>query len=698
MRTLPIVRLLLPAMLATAACGQTLAWRELLTPAAPFAACYDETRQTTVLAMRIANAHLFEWDGATALLRSAPLASPNTVAWLGYDSPRRQRIAVSQVGAIGTDDGRGWRWVVPPVNLGNNLSTPPAVDTFRQRVLRVGHVAGATVVYEWDGTQWLRIDGANGPTTRLGAALAYDPIGRRTVLYGGRDLTTLAPLGDCWSWDGGSWTLLQAQAPPAARAEAAFAFDPHTNGLVLHGGTGVPWSTWQLVGTGWTQLASDPSLPPTANAILVPDRLGMLLLAGTGNEHGSVRRLVGGAWSPVADFAPMPPRPVQAAFDPLRAQVVWPDLALTGAPATRLFDTQWRAVSPASSPSPRHAPYLAWSAIDQQVLLWGGVDPGNGALLDDTWSWDGTTWTQRFPLNAPPPRTYGATAEDPSGGVALFGGFDGAQTLGDHWRWDGANWHPIATASMPGPTFGHSMVRDPLRNRVVMVRAAGTTGSEGWEWDGATWQLVATPPRVLAPLFFDPSRGAVAALGFAGLVSWDGSQWQSHAMQDPRSFITGQVAFVGDTVRRRALRIAAAAGTSVSLLTDTPATTTAIGVGCALDAPPTLEAIETPVPGTATFALDVGTAVPQALTFVVLGLSTQGQSLGAGCTLHVGQQVGTVFGAATAAGNLRLPVPIPASTTFRGVQFAAQAAVIDPAGSVLGTVTLSAGLRVTVGD
>ena len=43
-------------------------------------------------------------------------------------------------------------------------------------------------------------------------------------------------------------------------------------------------------------------------------------------------------------------------------------------------------------------------------------------------------------------------------------------------------------------------------------------------------------------------------------------------------------------------------------------------------------------------------------------------------------------------------MPIPNTIGLLGVQFTAQGVVFEPARSLLGTVTLTAGLRVTIGD
>jgi len=105
-----------------------------------------------------------------------------------------------------------------------------------------------------------------------------------------------------------------------------------------------------------------------------------------------------------------------------------------------------------------------------------------------------------------------------------------------------------------------------------------------------------------------------------------------------------------------------------------------------------------PTPGNANFALDLGALAPSSPTFLALGLVVQYQPLGAGCTLFVAQPLATLFAVAPSSAQVRFPIPIPNDPGLRGVQFVAQGAVFDPPRSLLGSATLTAGLRITIGD
>jgi hypothetical protein len=99
---------------------------------------------------------------------------------------------------------------------------------------------------------------------------------------------------------------------------------------------------------------------------------------------------------------------------------------------------------------------MAYDADRGEVVLFGG--DGNGwdgnGILGDTWTWDGTDWTQRSPVHAPSPRASMGMAYDAAHGqVVLFGGFLG--DFGDTWIWDGTDWAvPFRASATLRPKLG----------------------------------------------------------------------------------------------------------------------------------------------------------------------------------------------------------------------------------------------------
>ena len=79
---------------------------------------------------------------------------------------------------------------------------------------------------------------------------------------------------------------------------------------------------------------------------------------------------------------------------------------------------------------------MAYDAATGTVVLFGGRRAG--LAVNDTWVWNGATWTRQFPKTSPPARTAASMAYDAAtGNVVLFGGLNGAgvRPLNDTWTW-----------------------------------------------------------------------------------------------------------------------------------------------------------------------------------------------------------------------------------------------------------------------
>jgi hypothetical protein len=83
---------------------------------------------------------------------------------------------------------------------------------------------------------------------------------------------------------------------------------------------------------------------------------------------------------------------------------------------------------------------MAYDATRAEVVMFGGFD---GSMYNDTWTWDGTTWTEEHPGTKPAGRAYqGMTYDATRGNVVLFGGWDlnNSNVFGDTWTWNGTTW------------------------------------------------------------------------------------------------------------------------------------------------------------------------------------------------------------------------------------------------------------------
>jgi len=110
---------------------------------------------------------------------------------------------------------------------------------------------------------WTPKDLVVKPSARLGAAMVFDAVRNRVVLFGG---SGSGNCGDTWEWDGTTWDELDElpQPRPSARYLHGMAFDSVKGVTVLFGGFGAGGNyndTWTFNGIAWTQqtLTNTPS-------------------------------------------------------------------------------------------------------------------------------------------------------------------------------------------------------------------------------------------------------------------------------------------------------------------------------------------------------------------------------------------------------------------------------------------------------
>jgi hypothetical protein len=232
-----------------------------------------------------------------------------------------------------------------------------------------------------------------------------------------------------------------------------------------------------------------------------------------------------------AGGGPQPPRAAASmAYDAATQQVVlFGGSNLDGSSAaynqTWTWDGRtWTQRATAMTPPGREEAQMAYDPATKTIVLFGGVDT-DGTPLTDTWIWDGTEWRPETLSVSPPPRRDAAIAyDDALGKVVMFGGWNsivgGPAKYDDTWTWDGSNWTQLFPSTVPAKRASALMAYDPASHHLVMF--GGDTGSstnETWAFDGQNWSRVAlpssrTPPAreafALAP---DGANGTIVIFG-----------------------------------------------------------------------------------------------------------------------------------------------------------------------------------------
>lgn len=393
-----------------------------------------------------------------------------------------------------------------------------------------GNVVTRRETWEYNGT-WTQVPVAAPPELDSKSTLAYDPNQARMIAYGGIQPDTNTISSKTWSYNGAQWIDL-AQATPATRHGASLVADLGKRELVLFGGdtndrTFVD-TVWRWNGTGWSMPIS-PFVPPrrgAGTAAFDPTTGVTWVFGSTGTGSNRLLMFDGSVWQLHPAIGPSSRFTPGLAFDPLRRELVLFGGTTSQTPNndTWTFDgTAWTPRTPATSPAPRFAPMMWFDHNRKRVVMFSGA-----ASVDDEelWEWTGTTWQPIAASPLPPERAYGSVAVDAARGVCVL--FSGSQppdgtALDDTWHFDGTTW-TLANASSPLPDRINTPLAYHAPRRVDVVfggSAGGTTFADTWQWDGTAWQQLEidqSPPGRSGHLLF-PAADGNGVVTFSGFVT-----------------------------------------------------------------------------------------------------------------------------------------------------------------------------------
>jgi hypothetical protein len=154
----------------------------------------------------------------------------------------------------------------PPERKGHALAT------LSSGIILFGGQNGAALfndTWAWDGFKWRQLS-TTGPQARYGAAMAFDEVRNRVVLFGGMKAGSLRS-SETWEWNPTTMAWEQktpntTDAPPA-RDGHVMSYNAARGTVVMFGGEGecdrtldIPCAdTWEWDGSGWNDVApSDP--------------------------------------------------------------------------------------------------------------------------------------------------------------------------------------------------------------------------------------------------------------------------------------------------------------------------------------------------------------------------------------------------------------------------------------------------------
>jgi hypothetical protein len=280
-----------------------------------------------------------------------------------------------------------------------------------------------------------------------------------------------APLQDTWLWDGTTWTQLEVMGPSVRSDQAMIGTLPGFDKMLAHdallfGGQGLgPYlgDTWMWTTSGWTQQqGTGPSAREGAAMAVLGQKV--FLYGGSGATGGFLSDMwawQGGKWTQVTLTGPTPGGRYGHSMVTLGNEIVlFGNVA--GPTDTWTFDgTSWKqaaTVGPTGQPGglTDSRGFQTMAALGGKVYLFGGEQDANH-ILNDTWAWDGTAWTQ-VTVASPPPARFHAGMTTFQGKIVMFGGASavpsGPGFYGDTWTFDGTTWTQVATTG-PSPRYGY---------------------------------------------------------------------------------------------------------------------------------------------------------------------------------------------------------------------------------------------------
>jgi hypothetical protein len=401
-----------------------------------------------------------------------------------------------------------------------------------------------------------------------------------------------------------------------------------------------PSEIWRFDGTDWALLSPTPDpvngVPDGRQwyAAAFDRARGVYVLFG-GQKGSGLSNLLGDTWE----------------YDPD------PD----GDPMTD--DDAWSKKSPTNTPSPRRWAAMSYHGDETSgaCILFGGETANSSTYNGETWSWDGTDWTNLTgSVTGPSARGRGKMAYDPDRGETMYSAGRNAVVLGETWIWTGTDWANLTstiTGSSPS-LFAHGLTYDEARDRYVLF--GGTAGAgeldNTWEFDRSTntWT----------------NRGTSTNNGRSG-------PGLAYVRSLGSNFLFG--GFQGGTGGLRQI------DQTWKYQTDAIATFTEVGIGCATSlGVPSLTAKSLPWLGE-DFDLTVDNVPATATSVMMLGTGTTSISLG---SLGIGDPscIATVDPSApflllkatsTTTGVTDLTLPVPSDAALVGASLLSQAVLVD---------------------
>lgn len=284
---------------------------------------------------------------------------------------------------------------------------------------------------------WALLRPSTSPPNLSHSGFAYDSASSEAVVFGGLTKNTWS--GETWVWNGENWLKASPPVSPSAREKLAMAYDEARDKIVLFGGMmdkTVFDDTWEWNGNNWELI--NPIHKPPARCCHAVDY-----------DNVQKKVLLYGGWN-----------------------------HLTGEFFSDSWEwdgKDWVEVTCCGTPPASAHTLLNFSARNEIMLL-NSVDFGS-------WVWDGKSW-QSPSIDLPPARQDGRVAYDRKYQRAiLFGGIHNNEYLNDTWLFDGQTWSILNLPTQPTARYSHIMFYDTKRQSIILFSGAGSDDALEDTWE-----------------------------------------------------------------------------------------------------------------------------------------------------------------------------------------------------------------------
>ncbi|MGH7642592.1 MAG: hypothetical protein ACREN7_04005 [Candidatus Dormibacteria bacterium] len=326
--------------------------------------------------------------------------------------------------------------------------------------------------------EWIALHPSISPIARDSALFVYDGATSTIVMSGGESGCVggqVTDFQDTWTWSGDSWMLQHPATTGPIAIDAPAGYDPTTKKVVVLIGEPCAMSTFHddWDGSNWSGPLDNRGCDAAGNNCQTEIFPG--LQGAIADDLQSGQFLL---WSsqPANDFSSESPPP-------------------PGASTWTFNGTSWTLLHPLSQPTPAVGPELmVYDAALGEVVLYG-------EYTRQMWTWNGSTWTELpADPGAPPARADSSMVFDAKlGKLVLFGGADvtgydlgsggatytDATPLNDTWTWDGTSWMRLSLPISPTPRYHAQMAYDQRNGTIVLFGGSldsGTDSNDTWEF------------------------------------------------------------------------------------------------------------------------------------------------------------------------------------------------------------------------